>query len=124
MKIRKNGIKMKKILLVAFQGQPMCFIHVLLNGLELKAAGHECKIIIEGEATTLIPEIIKQEHFLHGLYNQVNEAGLIEGVCKACSMKMQVLEQIEKTGLPLLADMSGHPGMAKYIESGFEVLNF
>jgi hypothetical protein len=115
---------MKKILLVAFQGQPMCFIHVLLNGLELKAAGHECKIIIEGEATTLIPEIIKQEHFLHGLYNQVKDAGLIEGVCKACSMKMQVLEQIQKTGLPLLDDMSGHPGMAKYIENGFEVLNF
>ena len=115
---------MKKILLVAFQGQPMCFIHVLLNGLELKAAGHECKIIIEGEATTLIPEIIKQEHFLHGLYNQVKDAGLIEGVCRACSMKMQVLEQIQKTDLPLLDDMSGHPGMAKYIENGFEVLNF
>ncbi|MCK5069447.1 MAG: cytoplasmic protein [Desulfocapsa sp.] len=115
---------MKKILLVAFQGQPMCFIHVLLNGLELKSAGHECKIIIEGEATTLIPEMIKQEHFLHGLFNQAKDAGLIEGVCKACSMKMNVFEQIEKTDLPFLGDMSGHPGMVKYIEDGFEILNF
>jgi len=115
---------MKKILLVAFQGQPMCFIHVLLNGLELKAAGHECKIIVEGEATTLIPEIIEEAHFLYGLFKQVREADLIEGVCKACSMKMQVFEKIEKTGLPLLDDMSGHPGMAKYIENGFEILNF
>lgn len=115
---------MKKILLVAFQGQPMCFIHVLLNGLEMKAAGHECKIIVEGEATTLIPEVSKQEHFLHGLFNQVKEADLIEGVCRACSMKMQVLEHIEKTELPVLDDMSGHPGMAKYIEDGFEIINF
>ncbi|MEA3469815.1 MAG: cytoplasmic protein [Thermodesulfobacteriota bacterium] len=115
---------MKKVLLVAFQGQPMCFIHVLLNGLEMQAAGHECKIIVEGEATTLIPEIIKTEHFLHGLFIQAKEAGLIEGVCRACSMKMNVLENIEKTGLPLLDDMSGHPGMVKYIESGFEIINF
>ncbi len=115
---------MQKILLVAFQGQPMCFIHVLLNGLELKAAGHKCKIIVEGEATTLIPEVVKQEHFLHGLYEQVVDAGLIEGVCRACSMKMKVFEQIEKTGLPVLDDMSGHPGMMKYIEDGFKIINF
>ncbi len=115
---------MKKVVLVAFQGQPMCFIHVLLNGLELKAAGHDCKIIVEGEATTLLPEINEQKHFLHGLFQQVLDAGLIEGVCRACSMKMQVLEKIEKLGLPLLDDMSGHPGMTKYIEQGFEILNF
>jgi len=115
---------MKKIVLVAFQGQPMCFIHVLLNGLEMQAAGYECKIIVEGEATTLLPEIDQQEHFLHGLFIQAKDAGLIEGACRACSMKMQVLDKIEKIGLPLLDDMSGHPGMVKYIEDGFEVLNF
>ncbi|MBU1234386.1 MAG: cytoplasmic protein [Proteobacteria bacterium] len=115
---------MKRILLVAFQGQPMCFIHVLLNGLEMKAAGHECKIIIEGEATALIPEICKAGHFLYGLFEQTRNAGLIEGVCRACSLKMQVIEHIEKQGLPLLDDMSGHPGMAKFIEQGFEIINF
>lgn len=117
-------MKTRKILLVAFQGQPMCFIHVLLNGLEMHAAGHECKIIIEGEATRLIPEISKQGHFLHGLFGQVRDAGLIEGTCRACSSKMQVLEHIEKEGFLLLDDMSGHPGMAKYIEQGFEIINF
>ncbi len=115
---------MKKIVFVAFQGEPMCFIHVLLNGLELNAAGHECKIIVEGQATGLIPEINEQSHFLHELFDQTKEAGLIEGVCRACSKKMQVLEQIEKSGLPILDDMSGHPGMAKYIDNGFEILNF
>ncbi|MEN8199489.1 MAG: cytoplasmic protein [Thermodesulfobacteriota bacterium] len=115
---------MKKILLVAFQGQPMCFIHVLLNGLALQADGHQCKIIVEGEATSLIPEISKQGHFLNELFVQARDAGLIEGVCRACSMKMQVLEDIENSGLPLLDDMSGHPGMAQYIEQNFEILNF
>ncbi len=115
---------MKKIVLVAFQGQPMCFIHVLLNGLAMNAAGHECKVIVEGEATALLPEIQEEKHFLHALFVQVVDAGLLEGVCRACSMKMQALKKIEKMGLPLLDDMSGHPGMTKYIENGFEILNF
>jgi len=114
----------KKILLVAFQGQAMCFVHVLLNGLELQAQGHQCKIIIEGEATRLIPEISQEGHFLNTLYRQMLTKGLLEGVCRACSSKMQVLENIKKEGLPLLDDMSGHPGMAKYIEQGFEIINF
>lgn len=114
----------KKILLVAFQGQAMCFIHVLLNGLELEAKGHQSKIIVEGEATRLIPEISQEGHFLNALYRQVRDKGLIEGVCRACSSKMQVLEEIQKAGLPLLDDMSGHPGMAKYIEQGYAIINF
>ena len=114
----------KKILLVAFQGQPMCFIHVLLNALDLQANDNQCKIIIEGEATRLIPEISQEGHFLNGLYRQMLAQGLLEGVCRACSSKMQVLENIKKEGLPLLDDMSGHPGMAKYIEQGFEIINF
>jgi len=114
----------KKILLVAFQGQPMCFIHVLLNGLEMQAKGHQCKIIVEGEATRLIPEISREGHFLNALYRQMLDKGLLEGVCRACSSKMQVLEDIKAAGLPLLDDMSGHPGMAKYIEQGFEIINF
>jgi hypothetical protein len=114
----------KKILLVAFQGQPMCFIHVLLNSLELQAKGHQCRIIVEGEATKLIPEISRDGHFLNGLYRRMLEKGFFAGVCPACSSKMQVLEEIQKAGLPLLDDMSGHPGMAKYIEQGYEIINF
>lgn len=114
----------KKIILVAFQGQPMCFVHVLLNGLDLQAKGHQCKIIIEGEATKLIPDISQAGHFLNDLYRQMLDQALLEGVCRACSSKMQVLEYIKNEGFPLLDDMSGHPGMAKYIEQGYEIINF
>jgi hypothetical protein len=114
----------KKVMLVAFQGQPMCFIHVLLNALELAARGHQCRVIIEGEATRLIPEMNEEGHFLHSLYRQMLDKGLLEGVCRACSSKMQVLDDIKKLGLPLLDDMSGHPGMSQYIEQGFEIINF
>ena len=46
---------MKKIALFVFNGDPMCFIHVLLNALDMKGKGDEAKIIIEGASVKLIP---------------------------------------------------------------------
>ena len=46
---------MGKFALFAFTGEATCFIHVLLNGLDLKAKGQEAKIVIEGAACRLIP---------------------------------------------------------------------
>ena len=38
----------------------MCFIHVLLNALDMGHKGYDAKIIIEGAATKLIPELKKR----------------------------------------------------------------
>ena len=115
---------MKKVVLFAFNGELMCFIHVLLNALEMKAKGYEVKVIIEGSATRLIPEIAKEGNPMCQLYNKAKALDLIDGACKACSNKMSVLEGIKAEGLELLGDMSGHPGMAHYMEQGYEVITF
>jgi hypothetical protein len=52
------------------------------------------------------------------------QAGLIEGVCKACSSKLGSLEASKEQGLTLLDDMSGHPSMAAYQDKGFEIITF
>jgi hypothetical protein len=36
---------MKKAALFVFNGDPMCFIHVLLNALDMKEKGYEVKTI-------------------------------------------------------------------------------
>jgi hypothetical protein len=51
---------MKKFALFVFNGDPMCFIHVLLNALDMSEKGYEAKIIIEGAATKLVPELEKK----------------------------------------------------------------
>ncbi|MBW2591857.1 MAG: cytoplasmic protein, partial [Deltaproteobacteria bacterium] len=56
---------MKKIVLFVFNGDPMCFIHVLLNAMDMKAKTYDIKIIIEGSAVQLIPELIKEGHTLN-----------------------------------------------------------
>jgi hypothetical protein len=115
---------MKKFALFVFNGDPVCFIHVLLNALDIKAKGHVAKIMIEGASVKLIPELVKPENPLNGLWKKNLEAGLVEGVCKACSSKLGTLEAAREQGLTLLDDMSGHPSMAAYHDKGFEIITF
>ncbi|MCK9363002.1 MAG: cytoplasmic protein [Syntrophales bacterium] len=113
---------MKQITIFAFKNNPLCFMHVLLNALDLHEKGLGGRIVFEGEATTLIPIMAESPHFLHSPYAKVKEKGLIDAVCRACSIKMGVLEAVEKEGLPIAGEMSGHPAMSKYIAAGQEIV--
>ncbi|MFH1138754.1 MAG: cytoplasmic protein [Pseudomonadota bacterium] len=115
---------MKKTALFAFQGDPMCFIHVLLNALDLKAKGGDALIVIEGQAVKLVPEMAVEGALLHPLYRKAREQGLIAGVCRACSAKFNVLPAVEAEGLAILDDMSGHAGMSGFLAAGFEIITF
>lgn len=115
---------MKKAALFVFNGDPMCFIHVLLNALDLKEKGWESAVVIEGAATRLIADLAKADHPLHGLWQKTRTAGLVDGVCRACSQKMGTADAARAQGLALLDDMNGHPGMAGYRERGYEVITF
>jgi hypothetical protein len=114
----------KKTVIFAFRGDPMCFIHVLLNGIDLHEKGHEGLIILEGEALTLVPEISKPGHMLNMLYEKAKNLGILHGACKACSVKLKVDKEIEAQGIPFISDMSGHPSMAAFIEKGYEIVTF
>lgn len=115
---------MRKIALFAFNGEFMCFIHVLLNALDMHERGYDVKVVIEGAATKLIPELAQEGNPMLRLYEKAKGLDLIDGVCKACSNKMGTLEAAQSQGLRLLDEMSGHPSMARYLEEGYEVISF
>lgn len=110
---------MKKVLFYAMKEEKMCFVHVLLNALELHERGHEARIIFEGMAVKL-PSVLSKE--ANPLYQQALDKNIIVGVCRVCSKMMGVLEENEKLGLPLLDDMKGHAGITNYLENGYEVI--
>ncbi|MCT4631644.1 MAG: hypothetical protein N4A76_02770 [Firmicutes bacterium] len=112
---------MKKYLFYVMRGQKMCFVHVLLNAMDLQESGHEVKIIFEGESVQL-PKIFEEERF--GLYMKAKEKTLFAGVCYACSLQLGVLDYNEGLDYPLIKDMNGHAGMKAYLENGFEVITF
>lgn len=113
---------MKKNVIFAFQGNPLCFIHVLLNSLDMADKGMEGKIILEGEAVTLVQEMRKPDHFLNKLYTKVKEQGLILGACRVCSHKMKATEVLLTEDIPLIGDMAGHPAMAEYMKKGYTII--
>ncbi len=115
---------MKKNVIFAFRGDPLCFVHVLLNGIDLHERGREGLIVIEGDAVTLIPKMAAPDHFLHGLYKKAKALGILHGACRACSLKLKVDKDIEKENIPLIGDMSGHPSMGSFMEKGYEVITF
>ena len=109
---------MSKYVFFAFKGEPMCFMHILLNTLDMDSRGIEAKIVIEGEAVVLVKKMMESEN---PLFQKVLKKGLIDCICKACSAKMGVLEFNENCGIPLNGEMSGHPAMAKYVETGYKI---
>jgi hypothetical protein len=117
-------LSVEKIALFAFNGDPMCFIHVLLNALDFSEKNFEIKVVIEGSATKLIAELARDDHPLHNLYEKVKEKVLLMGACKACAQKMGTLKAAEDQGLRLLEDMSGHPSMANFTEQGYKIITF
>lgn len=110
--------------LFAFRDDLVVFVHVLKNALDMNEKGWTVKVILEGSATGLLPKLADPEDSLHKIWEQAKKAGLIAGVCKACSMKMGTLEEASRQKLIPLQSMGGHPSMADFMDEGFEILVF
>ncbi|MFX0030200.1 MAG: DsrE family protein [Candidatus Hermodarchaeota archaeon] len=102
----------------------MCFIHVILNALDMKEKGHTVKVIVEGSATKLANQFENTENPFFGKYKELKSSGLIDCFCKACSNKMGSLSDVERLGFSTCAELMGHPCMTKYIEQGYEIITF
>ena len=112
---------MEKIIYYVMEGDKMCFNHAMLNAEALLDSGKEVKIILEGKSVKL-PKVLEDDK--NSLYKKLLEAGVIVGVCKACSKVLGVYEDNERLGLRFLDDIKGHAGMEKYVSEGYLVAVF
>ncbi len=108
---------MEKIAIFVYKEEEMCFVHVLLNGLAWHEAGADVRIIFEGGAVKLPSKMGGNP-----LYQKAKEAGILTGICEACSKAMGVYDANKETGLPFLNDLNGHPSMPKQKAEGFDIL--
>lgn len=115
---------MTKVALFAFEGELLCFVHVLLNALDMQERGMEAQIVLEGASVKLVEPLEVASNPFHQLWIKACRAGLVAGACKACSSKLGVLEVVQAAGLPLLEGMSGHPSMAVWMADGYEIITF
>lgn len=115
---------MKKVALFVFNDDPMCFTHVLLNTLDMNKRGYEVRVIMEGDATKLLPGLENEKTAINPMWQQIKEENLLAGVCRACSKQMGTQDSAKKQNLVLLDDMSGHPSFGGFRDQGFEIVVF
>ena len=114
--------KKTAFVLMAGPEMPCRMIHTFIWALDIANQGGEAKIVLEGESPRWLLKLPDPEHGRHGLYRKVKEAGLIDGVCKACAIQSQALEAAAEEGLRLIYDASGHVSLAPYMEAGYQVV--
>jgi len=115
---------MEKVVLFAFRGETLCFVHVMLNAIDMREKGFEVQVVLEGESTKVIGELSRQSHPKRKLFEQTKSLGLFAGACKACAHSTGTLDAVLAEGLPLLDGMHGHADMAGWIQRGFRVIPF
>jgi len=115
---------MKKVAIFTFTDEKMCFVHAMLNALDMKEHNFDVKIVIEGASTRFIGKISDPEDPLSKVYSEVKSKGIIDCVCKSCATQTKSLKSAEEEGLKLCDEMDGHPSMRRYIEEGYEILVF
>lgn len=111
---------MKKILLYGMTGEKSCFMHVLLNAVQLSEGGAEVRVVFEGASVKLAPALAAEQN---PVYLKAKAMGLLAGICLACSKTLGVYEQNAALGLPMLSDMSGHAGMKPFVDQGYDVVS-
>ena len=114
----------RKVALFAFTGEMPCFVHVMLNALDLKGRGFDVKVVIEGAAARLVKELPGAGPPMSDLYRRIHDEGLLDCVCQACAHQMTSLEEARSQGLGLCSEMSGHPSMGRYMEDGYIIITF
>lgn len=107
----------EKILFYAMEGEKMCFMHAIMNALDLKESGHDVKLILEGAACKL-HSVLRDEN--NPLYKKLLDSDILIGVCLACSKMLGVYEK--NKDIPFLDDMNGHAGMKPWIEKGYKII--
>ena len=112
----------KRVAVLAFRGQRSCFLHALLNVVDLMERGAEVVMILEGESPGMLKEITRTDDPLHDLYKKAKPS--IGAVCLACSKMVGALEIAEREALPISSSLNGHVRLSDYLEEDYEFITF
>ena len=103
--------------------------HTLTNALALKDAGHEVKVLFEGQGVEWLAQFQKREDNFTQHYGErfdkAHKAGLLAGACNFCAtVRFKVAENAEHWGVPLYGDDGAHGSLVSLLEEGYQILSF
>jgi hypothetical protein len=96
--------------------------NALTTAYEFKEADEEVTLVFTGAGTKWVVELSDPDHRLHKAFRMVKDK--VAGACKACATSFGVREEVEASGVPLLAEYRGHQSLRKVIKEGYQVVTF
>ncbi|PIR58957.1 MAG: hypothetical protein COU69_02775 [Candidatus Pacebacteria bacterium CG10_big_fil_rev_8_21_14_0_10_56_10] len=96
-------------------------LHALLYAKQAHAAGVSTKLIFDGGGTEWAAALPSHQH-LRPLYQQLVEAGVIEGVCEFCAKAFEVYDQLKDGEVQLVSEDQGHPNIGAKLADGWQVM--
>ena len=97
-------------------------LHALLYAKELKEGGADVVLIFDGAGTAWAEKMQDPQHKLHGLYEGLQNAGVVQIVCDFCSGAFKVKDKIKDPQLTLTSEYRGHPSVLKWTKQGYQVI--
>ncbi len=103
----------------------------LFNGLaaayEFKTRGDDVSILFQGAGTRWLGEVVKTDHPVHDLFEQVKD--VVAGASSGCAEVFGATEVVERSGFDLIKNSpvpgtSGLPSLHTLAHDGYNVLTF
>ena len=89
---------------------------------EFKEAEEEVALIFTGAGTRWVGELSDPDHHLNRTFRLVKDE--VAGACTACATSFGVREEVQASGVPLLAEYRGHQSLRRLISEGYQVVTF
>ena len=116
------GEHMKKIAIVAYSGEIDNFVSALETALDNVRNGEDVKLIIEGEATHCIKDILNSKASHRFLYDEIKNSGIIDCICETCSKHNGTEAFVKREGFTLRGESYGHPSLFQYSRDNYELV--
>jgi len=98
-------------------------LHALLYTKELKDNGSEVTLVFDGAGTTWALAMQEKDYAYHKLYKELENAGVVEIICDACSMAYKVKKELKGKGLKNFeGEFEGHPSIVKWVKKGYQII--
>lgn len=101
--------------------------NALFVAYELQEKKREVAVIFQGAGVRWASELVKADHPAHALYEAVK--GTVAGVCGGCADVFGATQDAKAAGAKLVYEKaipgtSGIVDLSKYLDNGYQVLNF
>lgn len=97
-------------------------LHAILYAKQAKAKGMDVELIFDGGGVEWAAALAKEDHKLHGLYEELRASGAVKGVCGFCSAAFAVKDALAEAGDVFLEEDNGHPDIGARIAEGRTVI--